>query len=528
VEGARKVSRHKTLLILFGTIAISAVLQVLTATRSTLWADELFSIAMATGHSLEHPASSADPALGDFLEGTAPRSREEFTRYMDPDDGSTSPGRVIRATLMSDTSPPLYYVLLGQWIRIFGSSDFAVRFFSILCTLLCIPFVADIARRTTGSRTVIFATILFSLSPITTFYGTEARMYSLIWLLLVITAWAGLRVRVERRRWIWWSAWIFASTAGLLTHYFFIFPWSAVAAYLFIWPGRIRRREFFVACATMGILLLPWYLRLPESLNNWRVTQDWLKWAPSEYSHFRTLIKLATQFFSGSMRGVWSTSRKAELLLIFVTFLLMLAVIWRMRSSLLVPRRLLPILWFSAAIIGPFAFDFLLSTYSANVPRYALSALPAACLLIAFGLGCLPHRISWCVLILFSLIWTLSYRSILENPDRAIFRISHVINTFGDEPTKDDVIFVHSIPSGVLAVARYYKGSAPIYPWVSQLGERSIPESIQSAIQGRNKVYFVRIHEVGAPAHELSWFYENATVEFETDWGYGKISVFKL
>ena len=30
--------------------------------RQGLWADELFSLAMATGHSLEHPADKADPA----------------------------------------------------------------------------------------------------------------------------------------------------------------------------------------------------------------------------------------------------------------------------------------------------------------------------------------------------------------------------------------------------------------------------------------------------------------------------------
>ena len=36
--------------------------------RHCLWVDELFSLAIATGHSLEHPAAAAKPALGDFVE----------------------------------------------------------------------------------------------------------------------------------------------------------------------------------------------------------------------------------------------------------------------------------------------------------------------------------------------------------------------------------------------------------------------------------------------------------------------------
>ena len=65
------VGRRNSRWILFGIFAIAALLRIDISYRSGLRPDELFSLAMATGHSLEHPAVEANPSLGDFVE---PRS----------------------------------------------------------------------------------------------------------------------------------------------------------------------------------------------------------------------------------------------------------------------------------------------------------------------------------------------------------------------------------------------------------------------------------------------------------------------
>ena len=65
--------------------------------RPGLWADEIFSLAVATGHSLEHPAAEADPAAGDFVQATDAVSPAAYRRYAEFDDPPAGPGRVIRA-----------------------------------------------------------------------------------------------------------------------------------------------------------------------------------------------------------------------------------------------------------------------------------------------------------------------------------------------------------------------------------------------------------------------------------------------
>ena len=64
----RTMSGRQTRWLLLALFAVTAVLQIAIAGRQCLWADEIFSLAIATGHSLEHPAAAAQPQLGDFVE----------------------------------------------------------------------------------------------------------------------------------------------------------------------------------------------------------------------------------------------------------------------------------------------------------------------------------------------------------------------------------------------------------------------------------------------------------------------------
>ena len=43
-----------------GLFALALLVRVGVASRESMWADEIFSLAIATGHSIEHPASRAD------------------------------------------------------------------------------------------------------------------------------------------------------------------------------------------------------------------------------------------------------------------------------------------------------------------------------------------------------------------------------------------------------------------------------------------------------------------------------------
>jgi hypothetical protein len=74
------------------------------------------------------------------------------------------------------------------------------------------------------------------------------------------------------------------------------------------------------------------------------------------------------------------------------------------------------------------------------------------------------------------------------------------------------MILLHSIPSGVLGIARYMESSAPIAPWVGQLGQRRVPEDVETLTAGRRRVFLVKVRTAGASVPPETYLREHATV----------------
>jgi hypothetical protein len=83
--------------------------------------------------------------------------------------------------------------------------------------------------------------------------------------------------------------------------------------------------------------------------------------------------------------------------------------------------------------------------------------------------------------------------------------------------TADDLVIVHSIPSGVIGLARYADPRTPIASWVVQLGARTVPADVEALATGRCRVAVVRTHDLGgtAPSALDGWLRAHATLDRE-------------
>src|SRR5438445_2357340 len=54
--------------------------------------------------------------------------------------------RLVALVAQDDTHPPLYYVLLKEWIALFGPGEIAVRSLSAVCGFLKVPLLYGFAR----------------------------------------------------------------------------------------------------------------------------------------------------------------------------------------------------------------------------------------------------------------------------------------------------------------------------------------------------------------------------------------------
>ena len=471
--------------------------------RQGLWLDEVFSLAMATGHSLEHPASVADPSLGDFVEGVEPLSPEAFRRYSEHETPAAGALRVIRAVRLSDTSPPLYYLLLNRWLRHTGSGDVALRLFSLLWGLACLPLLWSLAHQVAGRAAAVHASVFFAFAPVAVLYSIEGRMYSMLWFLVLATAWLALRLHALGPHVGAILLLVAVSTAGLLTHYFYTFVWAAIGVWLFWQPGKLDRRLVVVTMAMAGVLALPWYLAAVDSDANWRITKGWLEVPRYRYRAAAVPFELAFHFFSNTPGGrvIPPPMRWVAVCLAVVTA----AAGWRLGAWIVTGRRAMLWLWVGAACLGPAVVDLALDTYAGAVPRYALAGLPAAFLIVAAGLSRLSPRVqavAGCVIVL---AWIPGLRGIYTDVSRGnspLREMAHVVN---ERNGSGDLMLVQSIPSGVVGLARYLEKPIPMAAWVGQLGQRRVPDDLERLAAGHRRIVLVqsRANGTSEPEHEL-------------------------
>ena len=482
------------------------ILRIVLALRPGVWGDEIFSLAMATGHSLEHPAAEARPALGDFVQPPAATASSSFRRYAEHEDPAVGPGRVIRAVRLSDTNPPLYYLLLSAWTRVTGTGDQALRFFSLFWAALTLPFLWRLGRDLGDLVVGWTAVVLYAWSPVSVFYSIEGRMYSMVWCLATALAWLTLRLANRGSTLPGAAAWIGVAAAGLYSHYFFAFVVLAYGMSLLLWPGRLSRLAAIGLGVITVIAVAPWYGQVPASLARWRITGAWL----NEPLHWPELVtrpfELAWSLLAGGSYWGGSSAADATLAALYVLLALWLLRGRKLTSLFSIDRRLIW-LWVALVVLGPYALDIVRHTGASRVPRYALAALPAAMLLVAFAVRPLSDRARAVFIALILVGWTAGLAPIVRQR-RAGAAYPALASELERRMGPDGVILVHSVPSGVIALSRSLTREQPFLVWIEPLGLRK-PDDLDALLQGRRQVALVQVHNIGLASPAERWLDEH-------------------
>jgi len=88
-----------------------------------------------------------------------------------------------------DFHPPLYYLVLKLWTAIFGYSEIALRFPSVICSVLTGYIVYRIGCALKDRKMGFWAAALYLLNPLVVYYSQEARMYSMVTLFATCALW---------------------------------------------------------------------------------------------------------------------------------------------------------------------------------------------------------------------------------------------------------------------------------------------------------------------------------------------------
>lgn len=171
---------------------------------------------------------------------------------------------LLRLTAM-DFNPPFYYIFLKIWMIFFGSSEIALRFPSFIFYWLTIFYTYKLLNLFLKNNNVLYL-ILFMMNPVLIYYAFEARMYTLLTFLVVLSYYFLLNKK--------YKAYCIAIIIGVYTHYFmFIAIGFQLISILFTIP-RKEWKQIFTHLIRTGLLYVPWLILLvfshpPFASHNW-------------------------------------------------------------------------------------------------------------------------------------------------------------------------------------------------------------------------------------------------------------------
>jgi uncharacterized membrane protein len=94
------------------------------------------------------------------------------------------------ARVRADVHPPFYFILLWLWTKLAGDSELGLRILSAWMGMLALAGTCALGARLLDWRGAWMAVILLGTSGFFLYYAREARMYSLMILLVVLSTWA--------------------------------------------------------------------------------------------------------------------------------------------------------------------------------------------------------------------------------------------------------------------------------------------------------------------------------------------------
>lgn len=177
--------------------------------------------------------------------------------------------------------PPLYYILLYFWMKLFGTGEIAVRSLSFLgfgfATIIVIYWAEKLFKRHWLSW---YLPLLFFVNPMLLYYAFEVRTYGWFMFFAVLSFFA-----YQQKQ---WKLLIAANVLGFYNHTYMLFvPLSQGLYWLMVNRGAILRRRWKAILTDPAIrsffitflLMIPWAIRIiKQSIylkHNWYFPVDW-------------------------------------------------------------------------------------------------------------------------------------------------------------------------------------------------------------------------------------------------------------
>jgi mannosyltransferase len=194
---------------------------------------------------------------------------------------SWSSAELVAGLFRAGHNGPLFFLLLRPWRSLASDSEFALRYPSALMGTVAVPLGFVLARQLGLSRAAgLLLGGLLATSPYLVWYGQEAKMYTLLLVLMALAFIAYLKaltgaklfapLQEKDHRWGWWIIFVAATTLAYYTHILsplmlIVYPIVA-GLYYAHWRRHWRGWLISLSCLTLPYIPLALW-QIPLLLN---------------------------------------------------------------------------------------------------------------------------------------------------------------------------------------------------------------------------------------------------------------------
>lgn len=240
---------------------------------------------------------------------------------------------IIKYFSPGDFHPPLYYLILNTWGKLFGYSEISMRFPSILFSIGTIYTVYKICRQVVTKEVQylsIFSAILCSISPLFIYYSQEARMYSLSSLLTTLLLYLFIRQKSS-------IAYAVVSILAVYTYYPLIFFLVAIFLYSLFVDHKQIKKTFICLMVTIAVFL-PWASILHSQLTvAWRAKSTTpLWWSVLGETNIKAVLLVWIKFIIGRINFYTRLGYLSYIIICSIVPLLALIKSWTNRKQILI------------------------------------------------------------------------------------------------------------------------------------------------------------------------------------------------
>lgn len=196
----------------------------------------------------------------------------------------------------NENNPPLHFLLLHFWIKLFGLSAVSVRSLSLIFSMLTIPVLYALGKKITNHWGAVLLIGCFIFSSFHHYHAVEARVYSLFVLLfsLIFLELYLILFEQSRKAIIRLAIW---NAALLYSHYLGGFIVGCEALVILCFVRRLEKKQWYYIIGAVVLMVVLFIPGIRLMLIRYGAFSDNGTWVPP--AQFSELYGNILRFFNG-------------------------------------------------------------------------------------------------------------------------------------------------------------------------------------------------------------------------------------